>query len=129
MPIRQPITLYTDSSEASPVEFTPVEASPQRMVLINHAGTISASHKKLIVNFSRELPSRPTNRVSQSLIVPLERTEDGVTTANDAAQVNLGYVLPNVMTDSERLELANLASSMVKDTILAGYVKDLEPMY
>lgn len=129
MPVRQPITLHSDSAESVAVEFTPVETSPQRMVLINHEGAISASNKKLIINFSRELPNRPTNRISQSLIVPLERTDDDVVTASDAAQVNFSYVLPNTMTSVERDQLANMASSIVKNAILSGYVKDLEPMY
>lgn len=120
--------LLNDSVPAAHT-FEPLSITPERSVLVDRDSTTSAGFKTLQAGLSPARPSRPTNRVNIRLSMPTEQTVDSVTTVAYTARLNVDCVLPEEMTATERADFAAFVKNALADTVINGYIEDLDPMY
>jgi hypothetical protein len=127
MPAAANISL-NDSTPAAHT-FEPQSILPERSVLVDRDSTTSGGFKTLQAGLSPARPSRPTNRVNLRLSMPTEQTVDTVTSVAYTARCNIDVVLPEEMTTTERAHFAAFVKNMLADSVINGYIEDLDPMY
>lgn len=120
--------LLNDSVPAAHT-FEPVSILPERSLLVDRDSTTSAGQKTLQAGLSIARSNRPTNRVNIRLSMPTETTVDSVTTVAYTARFNADVVLPEQMTATERADFAAFIKNAFADSVIAGYIEDLAPMY
>lgn len=131
MPSASTITLA--DGQATPVnhDFAPLSVTPRNVTLVNRDATTSGGQMKLIAEFDPAKPSRKTDRVKFRFNMPVEATDSdtGRTYVAYTARFSCDVVLPEEMTASERDDMAAFIKNAVSDTVLNGYISDLDPMY
>lgn len=110
--------------------FNPVEVDPaDSLFLVRDISITSAGNESLRLNFSRATSGRPTNRVQVRLDIPYEQTVDGVTTVYDIFRFAGTFTLPETMTSLNRANAMALVQNALANSVVAGYVEDLEPVW
>jgi hypothetical protein len=127
MPTAADIVL-NDSAPAAHT-FEPQSITPDKAVHVDRDSTTSAGQKNLILGVSPARPSRPTNRVTVRLNMPVEYTVDGVVRVRDIARHSSDTVLPEAMTTTEREDFAAFIMNAYANAVVKGLVEELEPVY
>lgn len=109
--------------------FEPQRISADRAILADRDSTTSAGFKVLNVGLSSARPGRPTDRVNFRLSMPIEQTIDSVTSVAYTARATLDVVLPEQMTALQRADFGALIENALANTVIQGYIVDLDPMY
>lgn len=71
--------------------------------------------------------NRPTDRVSMRLAFPFEFVEDTVTKVRDTARANVDFVLPELMTSTERAMFHAVFMSAMNATLVKNWVLNRDP--
>lgn len=131
MPSATSITLA--DGQATPVNhvFEPVSVVPGQALLVNRDSTTAAGQKELIVSYDRAKTGRKTDRIKLRLNIPIEATstDTGQTYVAHTARFSCDVVLPDELTASERADVAAFVKNALADSVLNGYISDLDPMY
>lgn len=120
-------------ADATPANhtFVPVSSTPDQAVWLDRDGTTAAGSKELVAVYSRANGARKTDRVKIRLNVPYEATstDTGKTYVAYTARFSCDVVLPDEMSATERGHVAALIKNALADTVLNGYISDLDPAY
>jgi hypothetical protein len=127
-------TISLNDGQATPVAhvFSPkVQVTPGSTILTNSDdNTTSAGDLRLHLGFSSANSKRKTNRVKYEFAYPVEATDaDGITRVAYTGRFSIDVVIPEEMTQAERDDLAAYLKNAMSDSVLQGYVSDLDPMY
>jgi hypothetical protein len=107
----------------------PRRIGPDEALLVGQDSVTSAGAKTLSVSLSSASSSRKTDHVNIKLQVPTEHVVDGITKVANVAIFTGKFVLPETLTAAQRADFKAYVDSVISDTIISGYVTDLEPMF
>lgn len=128
MPTKTSITI-NDAVPTGRV-YAPVQSTAERTVLLDRdTNDTSAGAGVLILGYSRATKARPTDRINIRLAMPIEDTVDGVTSVSYTPRFEGDIILPDGMVQSERDDIGALLQNLFADTVVQGYITDLDPMY
>jgi hypothetical protein len=120
-------------ADATPANhtFVPVSVTPDQAVWLDRDGTTAAGSKELVAQYSRANGARKTDRVKIRLNIPYEATstDTGKTYVAYTARFSCDIVLPDEMSATERGHVAALIKNALADSVLNGYISDLDPAY
>lgn len=124
-------TIALDDGQGTPAShsFEPLSVTPARTVMVDRDATTSAGQKQLIAGLDPAKPGRKTNRVNIRFNYPIEHTVDGIVEVAYVARVNCDVVIPDQMTQAERDNLGAFLKNALANTVINGYITDLDPMY
>jgi hypothetical protein len=77
----------------------------------------------------RASSGRTTNRVKIQFHMPVEHTVDGVVKVAYTARFFGEFILPEELTQAQRDDFAAYCKNALADTVLNGYLSDLDPAY
>lgn len=110
--------------------FAPQSVTPASTILVDRdTADTAAGYPQVILGLSPASSSRPTSRVNIRLNVPVEYTVDGVVKIAYVSRFNGDIILPQEMTQQERDDFAALLKNLLADTVVQGYITNLDPMY
>lgn len=109
--------------------FSPERVAPELSSFTERTATSSAGFVRLTAGFSPATSKRPTNRIDIALDLPILSTVNGVSTVAYVGRFKGYFVVPDVMTASERADLAAFVANALDVTQVRALVKDLDPMY
>lgn len=116
---------------ATPVarSFAPMRVAPDQSVFSEKSSAVSAGYKSLKIGLSSASASRPTNRVDVELQFPVVSTVNGISTVAYTGMFKGYFVMPEVMTATERADLAAFVANALDNAQIRGVIKDLDPLY
>lgn len=129
MPTASSIVLNDGQGTPAAHTFEPQSVVPSRTVLVDRDSTTSAGQKQLILGLDPSKPGRSTSRVNIRFNYPVEHTVDGIVEVAYVARFSGDVVIPDQMTQAERDNLAAFLSNAFANSVVSGYVADLDPMY
>ena len=123
--------LTINNGAATPVAktFSPERVTPELTTFTERSATSSAGFVRLGMAFSPASSKRATNRIDVSLDLPILQTVNGVSTVAYVGRFKGYFVIPDVMTASERADLAAFVANALDNTQVRAVIKDLDPMY
>lgn len=130
MPSAQNIVL--NDGQATPVAhtFVPLSVGTDQATLVcRDTGNTAAGAYRLQLGLDPARTSRPTNRVRYNFHMPIEQSVDGVDVVTHTARFFGELVVPEAMTLADRKNLAAFVQNALANSIVKGYVEDLEPMW
>lgn len=123
------ITINDGSATPVAKTFAPERVSPERTVFAERTSGISAGYTRLAVGFSPATSRRATTRVDVELDLPALASSGGAVTVSHTARFKGYFVLPDVMSASDRANLIAYVANALDNTLIRGVVKDLDPLY
>ena len=125
-----PLTIK-DGTSPTPVDksFAPVKVSPQESTFAEKSSAVSAGYKTLNISFSPASGNRPTNRINLKLAYPVLQTVGTVSSVAYTGRFEGYFVIPDVMTASERADLAAFVANALDNASIRAVLKDLDPLY
>lgn len=123
--------LSINNGAATPVAktFSPECVTPGNSTFVERSSGTSAGFVRLSAGLSFANAKRATNRVDISLDFPVMQTINGVSSVAYTSRFKGYFVLPDVMTASERADLAAFVANALDLTQIRGMIKDLDPLY
>lgn len=123
--------LSINNGAAAPVAkaFAPERVTPELSTFTERSAASSAGFVRLGVGFSPASSKRNTNRVDITLDLPVLQTVNGVSTVAYVGRFKGYFVVPDVMTATERADLAAFVANALDNAQVRAVVKDLDPMY
>lgn len=129
MPSATNLSIYDGQSTPVAHDFAPLAVSPENTTWVNRDSDTSAGNLQVIARFSPAKTGRPSNRINLRFNMPVEHTVDGVVKVAYTARLNADVVLPEEMTQAQRDDMAAYIKNMLADTVINGYISDLDPAY
>lgn len=131
MPSVASIVLADGQSTPANHTFAPLSCTPGQTVLVDRDGQTSAGNKTLIATYDPAKSNRATHRVGFRLNYPVEvlNSDTGQYKVEYTARFSCDVVIPDRMTAAERDNLAAFIKNALANSVLNGYVSDLDPMY
>lgn len=126
MQITAPIEVLDATSVAH--SFTPRSLAAERTLLVNR-GTSALADEKVTLEFSPSSTKRVTTRVGISFEMPVMDTTAAAPTVIGKALFKGYFVIPDALTASQRADFHSLVANMLDNSIIAAYVKDLDPIW
>lgn len=118
--------VIADSTPANRT-FTPVgPVTNGEFLYENRSTTTSAGFQTIHMSLSRASAARSTNRPKLRLTIPKEVTIDGVTTIQNVARWDVGGVLPDDMTGTERAHAWALLENLIATAAAEDLGKNLD---
>lgn len=129
MPAASTLSIY--DGQATPVahNFVPLTVTPSRTVFVNRESNTSAGNLKVIAEFSPQSPTRPTDRIKISFVMPKEHLVDGVYVVSDVARYSSDFVIPATFTQAEKDDFAAYVKNTLANADIQGLIADLLPFY
>lgn len=123
--------LTINNGAATPVAktFSPERVTPELTTFTERSAASSAGFIRLGVAFSPASSKRATNRIDVSLDFPVLQTVNGVSAVAYVGRFKGYFVVPDIMTSSERADLAALVANALDNAQVRAVIKDLDPMY
>lgn len=123
--------LSINNGAAPPVakSFAPVAVSPSLSVFAEKTSASSSGYLKLSIGASMASGARPTNRVDVSFDMPVTELVNGVNKVTRVGRFKGYFVIPDTMTTDERADMLAFVANAFDDALIAGVVKDLDPLY
>jgi hypothetical protein len=129
MPTRTSITL-TDAIAGTHV-FDPRTANPESTILVDSAhGETFRGQKSMSLSLA-PMPKSKSVKVKGNLSLPgeVQDADTGLYDVPFVGRFSFEFSVPELFTSSQRADLAALATSLLANSIVQGYVSDLDPMY
>ena len=119
---------------ATPVAhtFVPLSITPALSTFVNRASAFTPEgFYTLGVSLNSATPSRHTYKVNLSIAVPVQvqDTDTGLYTVEDTTRCNVEFILPSNVAKARREDILAFCVNALQNVDVAGYVKDLEPVY
>lgn len=123
--------LTINNGAATPVAkaFAPERVTPELCTFTERTSASSAGFVRLGVGFSPASSKRNTNRVDVALDLPILSVVNSVSSVAYVGRFKGYFVIPDVMTASERADLAAYVANALDNIQVRAVVKDLDPMY
>lgn len=123
--------LSINNGEATPVakSFAPESVAPTQSSFTERSAGVSAGYTRLTVGLSPASSKRATNRIDLSLDLPVLQLINGISTVAYVGRFKGYFVVPDVMTASERANLAAFVANALDNTQVRAIIKDLDPLY
>lgn len=123
--------LAINNGAATPVakSFSPERVTPELTTFTERTATSSAGFVRLGVGFSPASSKRSTNRVDIALDLPVLQTVNGVSSVAYIGRFKGYFVIPDVMTNAERADLAAFVANSLDNVAVRAVIKDLDPLY
>ena len=123
--------LTINDGAATPVAktFSPERVTPELTTFTERTASSSAGFARLGIGFSPASSKRATNRIDISLDLPVLQTVNGVSSVAYVGRFKGYFVVPDVMTASERANLAAYVANALDATSVRAVIKDLDPLY
>lgn len=110
--------------------YSPVQISPSFSMLLDKSTAQTADGQaQVILGFSLGTSKRPTDRAVVRHNFPIEREVDGVWTVVGTARFIGEWIVPTLMTPTERNHFEALTDNLVGHAVVEGYVADRDPFY
>lgn len=123
-------TIVVADSTPTNRTYSPVQISPALSMLLDKStANIAEGQAQIILGFSLGSTKRPTDRVVVRHNFPVEREVDGVWTVVATARFIGEWIVPTVMTQTERNHFEALCDNLVSHATVEGYVADRDPFY
>jgi hypothetical protein len=123
--------LSISNGAATPVakSFAPERVAPELSTFTERSAAVSAGFSRLSVGFSPASAKRATNRVDLNLDFPVLTTANGVSAVAYVGRFKGYFVIPDVMTATERADMAAYVANALDVTAVRAVIKDLDPLY
>lgn len=123
--------LSIGNGAATPVikNFNPERVAPELSSFTERSAISSNGFQRITVSYSAASSARRTNRIKISLEIPVVETVSGINQVTRTLRCDVGFVVPDAATASERADLQAFAANMLDNPLLKGLVKDLDPLY
>lgn len=109
--------------------FEPQSITPESSILVDRDSVTPAGFKSLHLGLSPARPGRPTTRSKVRVNMPIETTENGVTTVAYTLRHDGNTVIPEQATAQQRADFAALVENAYANSVIKGYVTDHDPVY
>lgn len=123
--------LAINNGAATPVakNFAPESVAPTLSAFTERSAGVSAGYTRLTVGLSPASSKRATNRIDVSLDLPVLQLVNGISSVAYVGRFKGYFVIPDVMTASERADLAAYVANALDNTQVRAIIKDLDPLY
>lgn len=111
--------------------FSPLSCTPGNTVLVAREGNTSAGNLSLIATYDAAKTGRKTHRVSIRFNMPVEalNSTTGLYEVVDVGRFSADVVIPDSFTAANRDDLAAFIKNALANSVINGYISDLDPMY
>lgn len=109
--------------------FAPQRVSPQQSVFTERTAESSAGFISLSIGLDSATSARKTNRVDIAVDLPVLQITDGVSSVAYTGRFKGYFVIPDVMTSTERKDLHAYVANALDNALIKGVVRDLDPLY
>lgn len=122
------LTLNYDATNSD--VFKPQVKREGHVSYVSHDEDIAAASKRVESDFKPITAARPVQRVKQTLSFPLKRSDGGspaVYTASNVARFIGEWVLPDSMSDAEKLEFDYQVESLIAEATMRLARRESDP--
>lgn len=131
MPAVNAVTINDGASSPVAQTFSPLSSNVNQTILVNRVGNTAAGNRTLTLSYDAAKATRPTHRVNIRLSYPVEVLDSntGQYKVTHVGRFSCDVVIPDQMTAAERKHMAAFLKNAVADSVISGYISDLDPMY
>lgn len=124
-----PLTINNGAGSPVAKTFAPERVAPDLCTFVERTAASAAGFIRLLLGMSPATSKRTTNRVDISLDYPVLQTVNGVSSVAYVGRFKGYFVIPDVMTATERADLAAFVANALDNTQIRAMIKDLDPLY